>query len=570
MSRLNGSEDSPIIVRQYPGERATLDGGSLTRQGSVLDVNGSYTWFWGFEITCSGGDRYADERGSDPEKSDLQRSEGVDVGNNGENPGIKFINLVVHDTRQGFSIWDGSINAEVYGCLVYYNGWVSSDRGHGHGIYTQNTDGSRLIADNISFSNLSHGIHAYGSDSARIDDITLEGNVLFNNPERNFLLGGSSVAHNPILTGNFSYNGGGAGQLGHAAGFADGILTGNYFLKSDGTIALRFRSVDASEIETFANNFVWGDTDGFSTRSFSDNTSLSDRPEGVRIFVRPNAYEEGRANIVVLNFEGRESVSVDVGDVLNVGDAFELRDAQNFFGSPALSGTYHGGALEVPMDASEVVEPVGDLDGEYVNGHTSSEFGVFILVRTERSSGSNPSPEPEPEPAPASGSEPSPVPQAGNGSILTGVTLAGVRNDYTGYMGTRLTVGDRPITVTALGRMVARGNSGKHIVKLVSVENGRDVTDAAVSINLGGGDEGSMRYGQLARPITLSANTSYYLVSEETNRGDFFYDNDASVTTTTDVRIDASVYLSEFGWTENGYPGRSYGVVDLLYSVSGD
>jgi hypothetical protein len=27
---------------------------------------------------------------------------------------------------------------EVYGCLIYYNGYDATDRGHGHGIYSAN------------------------------------------------------------------------------------------------------------------------------------------------------------------------------------------------------------------------------------------------------------------------------------------------------------------------------------------------------------------------------------------------------------------------------------------------
>src|ERR1035441_1759781 len=38
-----GTSRNPIVVRQYPGERATING-SLT-------VNGADTWYWGFEVT---------------------------------------------------------------------------------------------------------------------------------------------------------------------------------------------------------------------------------------------------------------------------------------------------------------------------------------------------------------------------------------------------------------------------------------------------------------------------------------------------------------------------------------
>ena len=51
-SSLEGAADKPIVVRQYLGERATLDGNDGTNE-VTLAVNGSDTWFWGFEITNS-------------------------------------------------------------------------------------------------------------------------------------------------------------------------------------------------------------------------------------------------------------------------------------------------------------------------------------------------------------------------------------------------------------------------------------------------------------------------------------------------------------------------------------
>src|SRR5207253_3121115 len=43
LSKLTGTHDAPIAVRQFPGERATVT--------NSLDVTGAYTWFWGFDIT---------------------------------------------------------------------------------------------------------------------------------------------------------------------------------------------------------------------------------------------------------------------------------------------------------------------------------------------------------------------------------------------------------------------------------------------------------------------------------------------------------------------------------------
>ena len=61
-SYLTGTASLPIVVRQYPGERATLDGNvnpgdvGKQRSGSVRSQWGGYTWYWGFEVTNSNPD----------------------------------------------------------------------------------------------------------------------------------------------------------------------------------------------------------------------------------------------------------------------------------------------------------------------------------------------------------------------------------------------------------------------------------------------------------------------------------------------------------------------------------
>ena len=56
LSNLNGTSASPIVVRQYAGERATLDGNDGTAN-ITLDVEGTYSWFWGFEVMNSSTNR---------------------------------------------------------------------------------------------------------------------------------------------------------------------------------------------------------------------------------------------------------------------------------------------------------------------------------------------------------------------------------------------------------------------------------------------------------------------------------------------------------------------------------
>ena len=202
VSYLNGTAASLVVVRQYPGERATLDGGNSAGT-AVLAVRGSYTWFWGFEVMSSDPARQSNQSGSNP--SDIHRGDGIQIWQTGDHPGFKFINLAIHDARQGVSFWKEAVDAEINGCLIYYNG-------EGHEIYTQNQTGTKHIVDNVIFENFDHGIQAYGSSSAYLNNYDIEGNTFSSDgiiatPDggRNLLIGGDSTAQNLTIANNLLY-----------------------------------------------------------------------------------------------------------------------------------------------------------------------------------------------------------------------------------------------------------------------------------------------------------------------------------------------------------------------------
>ena len=102
-------------------------------------------------------------------------------------------------------------------------------------------------------------------------------------------------------------------------------------------------------------------------------------PTQNQIFVRPNVYEPGRANITVFNWQDLQAVSVDVSSAgLSVGQAFEVVDTQNFFGGPILTGVYTGGVISLPMTGTAVAQPVGDAPFPAV--HTGIGYGSFVLL----------------------------------------------------------------------------------------------------------------------------------------------------------------------------------------------
>jgi hypothetical protein len=371
-SRLAGGSGAPIVVRQYPGERAILDGNG--GGATTLSVNGSWTWFWGFEIMNSNTQRFSSASGSFAGP----RNFGVDI----YGPNTRFINMIVHDTDQGIGFWVGAESSELYGNIIYYNGWMAPDRGHGHGIYVQNQNNTKRMVDNIIFDQFSHGIHAYTQGSFE-NNLYLEGNVSFNNGllegslERNILIGPTSnPAQNPSLISNYTYftpsAGLGENNLGYFGGCVNGTVSNNYFA---GGTALHIQSACNPSV----NSNTFYDTVG-ATSFYPNNTYYSNgnKPSGVKVFVRPNQYETGRANITIFNWDHVSTVNVDLSSVLGAGTNFEIRDAENFFGAPVTTGFYGGGMVAVPMSGLTVAQTVGSVAAAPT--HTAPEFGVFVVL----------------------------------------------------------------------------------------------------------------------------------------------------------------------------------------------
>ncbi len=378
-SYLNGTSAAPIVVRQYPGERATIDGGN-SGWTSILMVSGSYTWYWGFEVTSSDPNRVSQQTGSNP--TDIGRGNIATEQTSRTGAGLKFINLIVHDIQDA-GLWKEALNSEFYGSVIYYDGWNAPDRGHGHGLYLQNLTGTMSIQDNVIFENFQNGIQCYGSESAYLNNFDIEGNTIFNNgsivasPANNIIIGGGVVAQNPIVANNNLYYaawGNGInlnmGYYPYGIGASNPKMTGNY--SGNGEYDLN----SANTNTTLTGNSIYSSLVNWSSSQYPSNTFYSGDPGNLKVIVRPNKYEPGRANITVFNWGLAAAVSVDVSSVLSVGQAFEVRNAQDWFGAPVLSGTYAGGSIALPMTGLTVAVPVGWA----APPPSGPEFNVFVLL----------------------------------------------------------------------------------------------------------------------------------------------------------------------------------------------
>ncbi len=158
---------------------------------------------------------------------------------------------------------------------------------------------------------------------------------------------------------------------------------------------------------------------------------------------------------------------------------------------------------------------------------------------------------------------PAATPPPAGTAFITGQSLGTPRSNFTAELGCVIVVGGSNITVTQLGRWVISGNSASHLLKIRKASDASVV--GSVSVNTSGATTGAFLYGTLGSPITLNASETYYLLSEETNMGDEWYDNDTTVTSTAVASVDSAGYY-DGTLHAPGSAGQTYVLVSFKYS----
>ncbi len=327
--RLVGTGESPIHIRAAQAKRVRIDGGLSMQSPSA------HVWVRDLEIFVS--EPRPDKpvsAGSHPQ--DLNRPWGGFHMFGGKN--CKYINLVIHDCSQGISCWKGEIDPEIYGCIIYGNGWIGPDRGHGHCIYTQNDEGVKTISNCIMSCPYdgSYTVHAYGSDQAYVNNFLLEENICY---ERGpFLVGGGRPSQNIRVLKNYLY--GIDMRIGYGAPHNEDCEI------RDNVIVNGSLNIDRYKKVTQQGNLILAKN--------------QQRPEGTKCILLPNRYDKNRAHLAIYNWDKAETVEVKVAPFLKAGDAYRLMDPQNFFGDPVAAGRCEGATIRAPV---------------------KGEFGAFVMLK---------------------------------------------------------------------------------------------------------------------------------------------------------------------------------------------
>lgn len=163
--------------------------------------------------------------------------------------------------------------------------------------------------------------------------------------------------------------------------------------------------------------------------------------------------------------------------------------------------------------------------------------------------------------------------QASATAFVTGVTSFGsLRNDFTGGVGMQIVIGGSPITVSQVGRWVVSGNSGTHSVEIY---NSGGTLVASGTVNTSGATSGAFAYAACT-PVVLAAGGTYYVISQETNGGDQWYNSIGSSHTIVTKTGVASIVGAYYRLTDGTIGGDSsnlneanntYVIVNIKYTV---
>ncbi len=435
ITEIYGTEQHPVVIKSESWLVADLVGtkGDGVRQRKILTINGSYSWFQGFEIYDEEAKNRIKNNGSDYYFSDGVHQYGK---------GSKVINCVAHDVIIGFSSWSTAIGGEIYGCIAYNIGYNDMDsgranKGHGHGFYVQNRKGHpvyKKLQLNIVWGTASEGFQCY-TQKGNIEYFDFESNLAFNliglnqtqKKGRGYILGGYKPLTALKFVGNHTYKT--SVQFGYGT-FVPNItynasISNNYFSYSRITIYEFHDMIDFAnnhiitnkeiffayqakeEVQKtwdwpFKNNVIYipkgedyskvgiqrrgvGGTVYLAVKDSPwkklNNTMISERPKS-RAFVYKNKHDSARANVYIYNYEGKDNFRINLKQFAEAGDLIEIRDVENI-SKVLYKGKYDGKVMSFPMNSSILAKASGNIPFAHAK-HSPKEFNAFVIFNKSK------------------------------------------------------------------------------------------------------------------------------------------------------------------------------------------
>lgn len=383
----DGTASSPIIYRNYPGDTVRI---RTTYGQGILNVAGDYSWIWGLII----------------ERHFTDSTNTTHVYPTA--PGFKMINCILKNSvGNSCPLYRAVTGGEAYGNIFVFSGnlynTISGNK-RGYPIYVQNhhDDGWKYIRENIMSWPWQYAVHGYTANNY-LQNIEMRGNVSINSGWLHYNGSGSTYstsfllavenegiavadsityAHDYVWTNGTSGYGGIQTQYGYGPPTNVKIdscisIAGNYSLYGyTGTV---YRSL-------IGNKFAPGWLPSNVDEAYPNNQWLTSRPStGDTAIVRMNAYETKRAHLIVYNWDGGDSVSINPTGFA-AGDMLTIKNVQNIEGDTPYTRRYQGVAFNIPMMASRwsIETPIPSAAPQsYPTGalpETFPSFGAFLIT----------------------------------------------------------------------------------------------------------------------------------------------------------------------------------------------
>lgn len=412
------------------GAASHANGATVRLMAAQLLVSGTNTIYRDFEITTSLPNRsgiYQDQRGH-----------GVFLTGTGNS----FINLVIHDTVVGIFTGSDSGNTLIYGTLVYNCGMESdlnygSSEPRGLNMYLENGSGYSRVYEVLNLNSFTNGANYYGVSASYVGGDTY-GSVFANAgapiqsawPLLSYpaLWVGTGSVEIPYASIDQSYfwlpdaNDSGLLKMGYGAGMADGdvtnsifvgALTGVEFSPTIGTFTGNIIDVNRGSTSrhllspgtsnTINNNTYyhaaspatsgwfyygapghttvdftqWKIDSGYDTASTASSSAIPDT-----VVVRPNAYETGRAHIIIFAASSPSSINVNLATTgLVHGQSYTLKNAFDYNGTVVKTGVHDSSNPTISIDMMGAVLNVATPTGMVYTASTSApNFAALVLV----------------------------------------------------------------------------------------------------------------------------------------------------------------------------------------------
>jgi hypothetical protein len=353
--------------------------------------------------------------------------------------GIEWVNCVIHDVDNAL----GGPTGSVRGCIFWYVGWNSLEHvcypapatfsGNISGWHMQNVINGNY--DMNCVSNIMFGAGQPGGETS--DDImmfdlgtnvTIAWNYCYNrltNTVSCVGLGLQGTACNLIVTSNIivapvpvmcaanvysnvSFLGNTAyARSSNYAGtvlYRDQGVSGKWTIDYNHYFSTPPNSVWFNAVKnSYATLFAWQAGTGFDSNSTAANGTV---PHDA-VYVIPNQDQPKRCHIAIYNWSLMNNVTVNLTNILNPGDSYNLYSAQNLNGGviqtgifgtntinysvgmvPIQTGIFNGTNISVPMTNLTTAPILYGTNVNYSGEHivqpppTSPEFGAFVVIGT--------------------------------------------------------------------------------------------------------------------------------------------------------------------------------------------